>query len=136
MGSLQRKQRWFLIIAGILTVAGVAAFLVYLQRSVPADYGPLVGQWIRTDGGYVLNIKSVQPDGKIEMAYLNPRPINVSKAQVSTKGGEINLFVELQDRGYPGSYYTLTFDSESNRLVGVYHHLGINQNFNVFFVMR
>jgi hypothetical protein len=47
-----------------------------------------------------------------------------------------NLFIELRDRNYPGNYYTLTYDSQSNRLIGVYHHLGIGQNFDVFFIRR
>jgi hypothetical protein len=70
------------------------------------------------------------------MAYLNPRPINVSKAQAKTKEGKIELFIKLQDKGYPGSYYTLTIDSKSKRLVGVYHHLVLNQNFDIYFIKR
>ncbi len=136
MGRLHGKHRWFLIIAGILAFVCVAAFVVRQQRPKTADYGSLIGQWVRPDGGYVLDIKSISLDGKIEMAYLNPRTINVSKAQANTKAGKIELFIELRDRGYPGSYYTLTFDSETNRLVGVYHHLGLNQNFDVYFIRR
>ena len=41
---------------------------------------------------------------------------------------------ELRDRGYPGNYYTLIYDSQTDRLVGVYHHLGIRQEFAVEFV--
>jgi hypothetical protein len=41
--------------------------------------------------------------------------------------------VELRDRLYPGSYYTLTYDPREDRLSGVYHHLGINQEFDVVF---
>jgi len=100
------------------------------------DYNEIVGQWLRPDGGYVLDIKAIQPDGKMEAAYLNPRPINVSKSQANIKEDKIELFIELRDRGYPGSYYTLTYDSETNRLVGVYHHLGLNQNFDVYFVRK
>ena len=50
------------------------------------------------------------------MAYLNPQPINMSKALASTKENKVNLFIELRDRLYPGDYYTLTFDSERKRL--------------------
>ncbi len=136
MSRLHRKHRRVLLIAVILPVICVGAFVVHKQRSETADYGPLIGQWVRPDGGYILDIKSIGTDGKIEMVYLNPRPINVSKAQANTKAGKIELFIELRDRGYPGSYYTLTFDSKTNRLVGVYHHLVLNQNFDIYFVMR
>ena len=98
------------------------------------DYEKLVGKWVRPDGGYVLLIKNVRFDGSIEADYLNPNPINVSEARVTTESDKINVFVELRDVGYPGSYYTLTYDKVTNRLVGVYHHLGINQNFDIFFM--
>jgi hypothetical protein len=106
------------------------------QSATPIDFQKLIGKWVRPDGGYVLDIKSIHSDGKIEMAYLNPRPINVSKAQADTKKGKIELLIELRDRNYPGNYYTLTFDSKTNRLVGVYHHLGLNQNFDVYFIRK
>jgi hypothetical protein len=106
------------------------------QSAIPVDFQKLIGKWVRPDGGYILDIKSISPAGKIEMAYLNPRPINVSKAQANAKAGKIELFIELRDRGYPGCYYTLTFDPKSNRLVGVYHQLGLNQKYDVYFVRR
>jgi len=106
------------------------------QSAAGIDYQKLIGKWVRPDGGYVLDIKSISPDGKIEMVYLNPRPINVSKAQANTKAGKIELFIELRDKGYPGSYYTLTFDSKTKRLVCVYHHLVLNQNFDIYFVRK
>ena len=100
------------------------------------DFHKLIGNWVRPDGGYVLDIRSVNTDGKIEMAYLNPRTINVSKAQAYNKAGKTELFIELQDQGYPGNYYTLTFDEQTDELVGIYHHLGIQQNFDVFFIRQ
>ena len=136
MSRLHRKHRRVLLIAVILPVICVGAFVVHKQRSETADYGPLIGQWVRPDGGYILDIKSINPDGKIEMAYLNPQPINVSRAQANIKASNIELFIELRDKGYPGSYYTLTFDSQTNRLVGVYHHLVLNKNFDIYFIRR
>jgi hypothetical protein len=106
------------------------------NATVASDFQELIGQWIRPDGGYILDIQSVEPDGKIEMAYLNPQPIHVSKAQAAMKSAQMNLFIELQDKNYPGNYYTLTFDSQSNRLIGVYHHLGLNQDFEVYFLRK
>jgi hypothetical protein len=136
MVRLSKSLRRLLVAVGILAIVGVVAFIGYQQLSETADYAPLIGKWVRPDGGYILDIKSISIDGKIEMAYLNPQPINVSKAQVDMKTGKIELLIELRDRNYPGNYYTLTFDSESNRLVGVYHHLGLNQNFDVYFIRR
>jgi phosphoglycolate phosphatase-like HAD superfamily hydrolase len=101
-----------------------------------SEFGKLIGQWVRPDGGYILDIRSITQDGKIEMAYLNPQPINVSKAQATIKEGIIHLFIELRDRNYPGNYYTLAYDSPSDRFLGIYHHLGIGQDFDVYFIRQ
>ena len=135
MIHLNKSLRRVLVAAGLLAVV-VAAFLLYQQRSETADYSPLIGQWVRPDGGYILDIQSIKPDGKIVMAYLNPRKINVSKATAGVKKNKIDIFIELRDRDYPGNYYTLSFEPEANRLVGIYHHLGLNQNFDVYFIRR
>ena len=126
--------RALLIFVLICTLYILAANKVHAAEQ--PDFKMIIGEWVRPDGGYVLDIKAIQPDGKIEAAYLNPRSINVSKAQANIKADKIELFIELRDRGYPGSYYTLTFDPQSSRLVGVYHHLGLNQNFDVYFVRK
>jgi hypothetical protein len=102
----------------------------------PAIREKFIGSWVRPDGGYTLLIKAVNDDGSIDAEYFNPNPINVSKAQVSTESGKTNIFVELRDVGYPGSYYTLVYDPDSDRLAGVYHHLVFKQNFDVYFVRK
>ncbi len=117
-------------------VVAIAGFVAFCSSYEPEDYKDLVGRWVRASGGYVLDIQTVQSDGKLELAYLNPRPINVSQALANTEAGRINVFVELRDRHYPGNYYTLTYDSQNDRLVGVYHHLGIGRNMDVFFSRR
>ena len=119
--------------AAVLVVAVIAGFVVFPLAEKNADYTPLLGQWVRPDGGYILDIRNVQSDGKLEAAYLNPKSINISKANANVEAGQIELFVELRDKHYPGSYYTLTYDSQKDILIGVYHHLGIGQNMNVFF---
>ncbi len=93
----------------------------------------IVGRWVRSDGGYILDIKAVRDDGEIDATYLNPRPVNVSKAQALATGGHVVVAVTLQDRGYPGNMYTLTYDRKTDRFEGVYHHRGIGQQFDVKF---
>ena len=36
------------------------------------------------------------------------------QASANIKTGRIELFVELRDKHYPGSYYTLTYDSQKD----------------------
>src|ERR1035441_6979673 len=40
------------------------------------ELAKLVGKWERPDGGYILEIKSVDPSGKLYAGYFNPDPIN------------------------------------------------------------
>jgi len=107
-----------------------AASTTPAEAPAPAQ---LVAQWVRTDSPYVLSIESVTPEGRLLARYLNPRPINVSRAEWKRDLSRLALLVELNDRGYPGSYYELKFDPASDTLYGVYHHLGIGQDFDVSF---
>ena len=98
-----------------------------------ADPGRLVGQWMRTDAEYVIAIDETSADGKLVARYLNPREIHVSKAQWLKSGARLQLMVEMQDRGYPGSNYELDYDAVHDTLFGTYHHLGLNQDFQISF---
>ncbi len=104
-----------------------------IQTPAPPVAQRLVGQWRRATGGYILDIKAVHDDGKVDAAYLNPRPIHVSQAKAVTRGGFAILVVTLKDRGYPGNMYTLTYDPDVDCLKGVYHHRGLGQQFDVEF---
>ena len=104
-----------------------------VEKAKP-DFGTLKGRWLRPDGGYILSIKDVDTSGKMDAAYYNPRPINVSKAQAMQEGATLKVFVELRDAGYPGSTYTLIYDPKTDRLGGIYYQAAIGQRFDVFFV--
>ena len=114
--------------------------IMLLFLAVPAmvfagdDFQPLVGRWQRTDGGYVIDIKKIAPDGKIKAGYFNPNPINVEKAQASKDKEHIKVEVKLRDVGYPGSAYTLVYASEKDVLLGYYFHAVSRQYFDVLFV--
>jgi hypothetical protein len=93
----------------------------------------LKGRWLRPDGGYIIQIRSIDGSGKMDAGYFNPRPIHVSKAEAKREGGNIKVFVELSDAGYPGSTYTLTYDPKEDVLRGAYFQAAIKQNFDVYF---
>jgi hypothetical protein len=98
------------------------------------DFSSIVGRWQRTDGGYVIEIRSIAPDGKIEARYFNPRPIHVEKAQASKDKKLIKVEMTLRDVGYPGSAYTLVYSLEKDVLLGYYFHAVSRQYFDVLFV--
>jgi hypothetical protein len=99
-----------------------------------ADFLALKGRWVRTDGGYVIEVRSVDAGGRMQAAYYNPNPVNVSRAEAARSGAAVTVFIELRAPGYPGSTYTLIHDPKSDLLKGVYHHAGLRQNFEVVFV--
>jgi hypothetical protein len=93
----------------------------------------LQGRWLRPDGGYIIQVKSVDSGGKMDAGYFNPRPINVSKAQATKDGSKMKVFVELSDVGYPGSTYTLSYDPKEDVLRGVYYQAVVKQSYDVYF---
>jgi uncharacterized protein (DUF2147 family) len=101
--------------------------------ATPADYQPLVGRWARTDGDYAIEIRRINAGGKTDVAYFNPRPINVARAEASRDGGVLRLFVELRDAGYPGCLYKLTFDKSAGTLSGTYFQAAQNETYQVTF---
>ena len=70
----------------------------------------------------------------MDVAYCNPRPINVSKAEASQEGATTKVFLALRDGHYPGSTSTLTYDAASDQLTGVYDQAALQQPFAVVFV--
>ncbi len=102
--------------------------------ATPQAFGVLLGEWTRPDGGYVLSVSQVAPDGKATVGYYNPRPIRVSRAEARREGELVGLFVELNDVNYPGSTYTLGYDPASGQLKGIYFQAMERAQYEVVFV--
>ena len=100
------------------------------------DFDRLNGSWIRSDGGYVIKISDIQPDGQMTAAYYNPRPINVSRARYISDNGILKVFIELRDQGYPGSTYEMKYHPEHDALVGIYYQAAMQQSFDVAFTRK
>jgi hypothetical protein len=94
----------------------------------------LKGRWLRPDGGYVIDVKSVDESGRMDASYFNPRSIHVAQAQASQEGATTKVFIELRDVNYPGSTYNLIYDPQTDRLAGIYYQAALQQSFDVFFV--
>ena len=93
----------------------------------------LRGRWLRSDGDYLLDLRWVGSDGRVEVAYLNPRPVHVSRAEALEDDGRVKLLVELQDVGYPGCVYTLHYDADRDRMSGTYYQAAMRETFAVEF---
>ena len=144
---LREKRKKWLIPLICLVLIGLAAAVFYglmnrpltepaatiSQKKETPDFDRLVGSWVRPDGGYVIEISKIHPDGKVDAAYFNPSPIHVSRSTVSEKDGIIELFMELRGQGYPGSTYTLKYNPAYDVMVGIYFQAVIQQPFDVIF---
>jgi hypothetical protein len=104
--------------------------------TVKPDPNRLIGGWLRSDGGYRLNILSVTADGKLDAGYFNPSPIHVGKAEWQMKDNKIIITVVLQDINYPGSVYTLQYFPTEDRLAGNYYQAVQQSNYNVDFIRQ
>ena len=119
----------------LVMIAGTSA-LTFVNPAIAAEEEPVmkvVGRWQRTDGGYVLELRNPTFDGRLTAAYFNPRPINVSRAGWVPKDSNVLVMVELRDQGYPGSTYTLIYQQDTDRLVGIYYQAAAQQQFEVVF---
>ena len=127
---------WLLLALSVVVV--VVAVRMALDADAPPEsradqFQPLIGRWVRPDGGYVIEIRSVDPAGELDAGYFNPRPIHVSRAWATLTGGQLGIFVELNDVNYPGATYDLIYDAPNDRLVGEYVQPKVGQTFDVTF---
>lgn len=104
--------------------------------ATPEHFRPLLGEWVRPDGGYVLVVRGVRPDGAAAVAYLNPRPIQVARAEARREGDLVGLFVEFDDVNYRGSTYSLGYNARSGQLEGLYYQATLGQQYDVVFLPR
>ena len=131
--------RWIGICFMIMTIAcsGERQDKTESAKTIP-DQGPglhpeVTGEWLRTDGNYVLNIQRFNPDSTLNAIYLNPRPINIAETRWKVQDNYIYFYVKFDDQGYPGSYYSLGYLPEEDKLYGLYYQAVMGQEFEVIF---
>ena len=138
-------------VVGVALFAGVA-FATSCQKSepstasaavpaasaaaVPEAVRKLFGKWLRADGGYVLELRGADMSGVLDAGYFNPKSIHVSRAIWMQGGPGLQVMVELNDVGYPGATYVLTYDPQGDRLAGQYTQPQMQQTFDIEFVRQ
>jgi len=116
---------------------GCCLVLVFpVITALAQDYSVLNGEWVRPDGGYIIQVSNARAGGSVDAAYFNPGPIHVAEANVSMWQGLKKLFVKLQDKGYPGSTYTLYYFEDKDALAGFYFQANMGQTFEVVFLRK
>lgn len=99
-----------------------------------ADRQKLLGTWKRTDADqYAIEIRLINPDGTVDARYLNPGPIHVESAKALQADGKPVFFMKLQDKGYPGSTYTLVYDEATDSFSGEYFQAAMGETYAIAF---
>ncbi len=133
---MQKKSLKIAILVSILLC--VVCFPA-AEKAVSAeqpDLKVIIGEWIRSDGGYIIRVRSIDIDSSVDAGYFNPGKINIAEANVSMWKGLVKLFIKLRDKGYPGSTYTLYYYAEKDALAGFYYQAAIGQTFKVVFLRK
>ncbi len=136
------KRTHFAIMSLAIALPQAQAQQPSAATSAPASMGSdsqtafdaLPGRWVRVEGGYVITIRTVDADGKLDASYANPRLLPFYSAVATKDGNALRLLFELRAGGYNGSTYTLNYDATSDRLTGVFDQVVAKQRFEVTFV--
>lgn len=132
-----------IVLSFLLFLAGVTAVLHILppaaatdreQTTGEIDIQGLAGRWVRPDGGYILELREFGKDGTMKATYFNPGSVKVFRAEWSRREGRINLYIELRDANYPGSFYRLRYDPGTDRLPGIYFQAMVRETYDIEFM--
>ena len=137
---MRRNQIIYITVALAILLIAVLIFLFtknnenkITSNKKAADKNLLVGDWVRTDGSYLIKINKVNEDGILEAQYYNPNPINVESAKWEEVYDNLKLTIVLRDVNYPGSTYTLNYLSDRDFLAGEYFQAVERSTFYVEF---
>lgn len=132
----------YLIIGFLLSTGSFFCSESQTDRATQSEENPgdnsglhthITGEWLRTDGNYVLNIEKFKADSTLRAFYLNPKPVHIAETRWKVQDGHVYFFIKFDDEGYPGSYYSLGYLPEEDRLYGFYYQAVMNREFEVIF---
>lgn len=118
-------------------VTTVAVDSISSVNTLPALFEQkLIGKWIRSDGGYTIEVFTAIKDGKLDAGYFNPNPIHVDKAEWKISENILYMRVILKDINYPGSTYVLRYNPDNETLAGNYFQAVEKTNYDVIFTKK
>ena len=128
-----KRGRIFVIFLIIIIIPAIWFLFLNKDSDVDMAFEKLAGSWLRSDGIYTIKISDVKENGEMTAAYFNPNPIHVEKAIWKVKDDVLQVYVEMNDKNYEGSYYKLTYNKQSKQLVGIYFQAFSKQSYQVSF---
>ena len=58
---------WLIIVAGKLCFPN-AETVVSAEKP---DFKVIIGEWVRPNGGYIIHVRDIKPDGSVDAGYFN-----------------------------------------------------------------
>ena len=134
--SRKKKRNSYLLFLFIIIIPIAYYFIFHMNNNKitskdATEY--LVGSWQRTDAVYRIEITAVGDEGMLDAAYFNPNPINVGKSGWRVHEKVLQIYVQMDDVNYPGSFYDLRYNKEKDILHGTYYQAVAKETYNVSF---
>jgi hypothetical protein len=132
------NKKVVLVIFLLLIILIPAIWFLFLNKGSDFEKASekLTGKWLRADGPYTIEIKSVINDSVLEVGYFNPNPIPEVQGSWRMFDDKLKVSVVLNDQTYQGSFYDLTYNERSKNLVGTFYQARVKQAFDVYFTRK
>jgi len=132
----KKQKNPYLILLFIIIIPVAYYFIFHMNKDEitiedASEY--LVGSWQRMDGNYRIEITAVGDEGLLDAGYFNPGPINVGKSGWRVHEKVLQVFIQMDDVNYPGSFYDLKYNKEKNILHGTYYQAVAKETYNISF---
>jgi hypothetical protein len=135
-GVMKLTARLLLLIMVLVTglSAPLGAQLEEARRVPWPGFQVLKGRWQALDDNIILDIKNIDPTGRMEVTYFKSEPVYVARAQAARDGKATKVLIQLRYPNSPCCIYDLTYDPGSERLKGIYWLKGNTKSTDVVFV--
>lgn len=127
-----KKKRILLLLAIVILIPILWFFFLNIKGGEETVSGKLTGKWLRDDGNYTLEIKSVNENGTLNVAYFNPKPTELGRTEWMMYKNKLHVLVELKGP-YVLSNYQLVYDEETKRLSGTFFQAVEQETYSIYF---
>lgn len=127
-----RKKRILLLLAIVIFIPIIWFFFLNEKGGEETVSEKLIGKWLRNEGSYTLEIKAVNEDGTLDVAYFNPKSVELGRTEWMMYKNKLHVLVELKGP-YVLSNYQLVYDEETKRLHGTFFQAVEQETYSIYF---
>lgn len=130
--NINKKKRILLLLAILVLIPIIWFFFLNKKGGDVAVSEKLTGKWLRSDGVYTLEIKSVNENGMLDVTYFNPNPVELGRTEWIIQKNVLHVLIELQGP-YGKSNYQLVYDEKKKTLYGTFYQAVAQETYKVDF---